>query len=494
MARLEQVDFDPFAPAGQAGAAPAAPQVRLEPVDHNPFEKTVVKRGIIAPVAEMSDGTAELAVPEIIHSPLASAKALWDRLSADPNADPHEYAGDALNSATAAITGPVGAGVKSAAKAVVAPSATDAATRLGVALPRAATGGRMTRALGDIAKEAPAPLTGNPLVQAAVDSAAALRKAGLETLEGVGTGRQAQQGVKDWMSARGASQEAIEAEAGVITRPKQMAVSEAPAAPEGATRIVTPDSTMEITARPKTAQESVFEARKATLADAIGLDKSITPSSAVARIGEMMTSKAPADVTGLLRAKKALDGDAWGDIGREVLRRSGLGDDLGAFATAYGRMTDTGKTALFGSALKSRLDDIVTASAALPRLDRLAAPEVLPAIERIPIIGNVLANRFGQAGTLGAVAMVDGGLASLPTAAGSYAVTKFLSKPQSASAVARWFEALAASAEKTGSVRRTAVVIAARNLAKELAAASSADQKRIEADLISASEAMMRGN
>lgn len=883
MATLEPVDFDPFAPAPATGTAPAAPSVSLEPVDHDPFKPTVAKRGILAPSVEMSDGTVEIGLPEIIHAPLAGAKALWDTLAADPNADPSQYAGDAFNAATAAITGPVGAGVKAAAKAVVAPTATESAARLGVQMPRAATGGSATQALGTLAKEAPAPLTGNPLVKAAGESATALRDVGKQTLEGTGTGRPAQQGVKDWMSARGAGQEALEAEAGMVAKPKTMAAIEAPAVPEGASRIVTPDGSMEVvarprlvelddlnaaagkfqprdrtrgeyvsgvyeraarldpeqlkpnrvsdsgaplllpdgktiisgngrvmsiaevyrnpqlaeraaayraslgpeaanmrqpvrvmvteglggddaarfadlsnrgriaqmsateraardakslgsdgvrlyqggeftapqneaflraftskavasgegaafskngqltqegiqrmrnavlasayddqallsrlvessddnmraltgaltdvspkmsglkadvasgavkadldptkplmeavrkiadlrnkgsnpaqyfaqadafddlspdaaswiralygddlrrplsrdkmtallnayadeaakhapgglfddpttasdvlavamraagkdaapvaadaapvaarqaapapvaddvaaatsddslkawSARPKTAQEVVFEARKAKLADALGMDANITPTAAINRIDEMMRSTASADVSGLLKAKKAVDAETWSDIGREILTRSGLGDDLTAFAASYGRMTDTAKKAMFGSDLKARLDDLANASQALGRLDQLATPELMTALDKVPIIGGLMANRFGQAGTLGAVAMVDGGLASLPTAAGSYAVTKFLSRPKGASALTRWMDALAARAGRMDASSNVAMTVAARNLAKELAEEADADQKRIEADLLAASEAM----
>lgn len=931
MAQFEPVDFDPFAKAPAKGAQ--APKVELEPVDGDPFAggDDLKERGIILPIGTTKDGKPTLALPEIIHSPVQSFSKLWGRLSDDPNADPREYAGDAMNVAMAALTGPVGAGAKAAAQAA-APTATEAAARLGVNLPRAASGG-MAESIGGIAKELPAPITGNPLTKAAETAATGIRDAGQKTIQDVGTGREPVRSIREWLQARGASPEALADEAGVIAREKQTPVLEAPKAPEGSMRIVTPDNGMEITAKPqvvelddlraaagelqprdrtrgeyvagvreraarldpeqlkparvsdsgapivledgtiisgngramsiaeayrrpdlaeranayraslgpeaanmrnpvrimraeglagedaarfadlsnrgriaqmsateraardaktlgpegvrlyqggdftapqneaflraftskavqgneaaalskngkltqegiqrlrnavlasayddpallsrmvessddnvraltnaltdaaprfsnlradvsagvvkpdldptkpvmeavkkiaelrsqgstpaqffsqadafealdpqaaawikafynqdlrrpisrermtsilnayadeagkhapgglfndpttaadvlsvalkgaapdgvtagvegakvaktavtdaataapmnsaedryinrmraggsektdaelraafkakrggvephpvparpapakptaddslkawqetpKTPQEMVFEARKTRLAAALGLDQNITPSTALNRIAEMTLSKASTDVAGLLKAKNIVDEETWSDIGREMLVRSGLGDDLAKFGVAYDGMTGTAKTALFGSEMKSRLDDLALASKTLGTLDELATPRFAAALEGIPLVGGalsgLLANRMGQAGVMGGLAVVDGGLASLPTAAASYATAKFLSRPQGSKVLSRWMTSLSSYVQSSGS-HKAAFALATRNLARAVAEDMGQDEGAVSQQIDRAIAEAMKG-
>lgn len=249
-AQFEPVDFDPFAKAPAKGAQ--APAVDLEPVDFDPFERpTVTNRGIVFPVADMSDGTTQLAVPETIHAPYRSLVNVWERIAADPGAPIDGATGaEALLAATGAITGPVGAGAKAAA-AAVPQTVTGAAERLGVALPRAAAGGDVAQAAGALAKEVPGPLFGNSLVNASQKALDDIGTAAKAALTDAGTGRKPEQSFRDWFQARGLDEDALAAEAGAATKPKPVAAYEAPTGPDGAMRITTPDNAMEVTARPQ---------------------------------------------------------------------------------------------------------------------------------------------------------------------------------------------------------------------------------------------------
>lgn len=235
-------------------------------------------------------------------------------------------------------------------------------------------------------------------------------------------------------------------------------------------------------AKPKTAQEVVFEARKARLAQALGVQGDITPTAAIARIEEMTRSRASADVTGLLNAKKMLGDETWSDVAHELLAKSGLGNDLAAFSASWGKMTDTAKTALYGEA-KARLDDLATVATRIGRLKELATPEFADAVANIPVVGRILGTRLGQAGGVASVAALDAGVVSLPTAAAAYTAANFLSRPEGAKTMTRWLKAVADDVEASGPQSKALLTLTGRNLAKELADDTDGDERAIAAEI-----------
>lgn len=89
---IQPASFDPGAGGPPQGGPPVAPQGG---------DPTVVKRGMVLPLAEMSDGSVQPAVPGLIQGPFDSFKRL---LAADPGQPfTQDMAGDALAVAGAAL-------------------------------------------------------------------------------------------------------------------------------------------------------------------------------------------------------------------------------------------------------------------------------------------------------------------------------------------------------------------------------------------------------
>lgn len=123
--------------------------------------------------------------------------------------------------------------------------------------------------------------------------------------------------------------------------------------------------------------------RRETLAKIVGTSGDAAPERVLDRIQQMAGSKASADVTGLLQARKAIGPQSWDEVASAVIARMGRspanpefsGD---RFSTAYRSLSDNGRQVLFGSTGKSveaqSLKDAATVADAQKILQKYANP------------------------------------------------------------------------------------------------------------------------
>lgn len=305
MARLEPVEGDPFAAAGAARFVPVdhdpfasegASTPSLVPVDHDPFADAPKKKGPGLPGAEVRayeptwrekiaqwmlgdepaspekerlvagiTGTRGLPGTEQMGAvDFTPARIPLFAQEAARSAEKGDVVGTALNALGAtpvpvlnkAIEGAVGI-----AKARLAPKVevAEAAERLGVDLPRS-VGSRTARAV----KEVPVPdmAGGNPINAGAQGALEQIAGATDDIGRKAGSDFKAQAALRDWLMAADdvsddAAKAAQEAATAPAVSPTQTASKIPEAAPasnvgqDGAHRIITPDQSMEISAKPE---------------------------------------------------------------------------------------------------------------------------------------------------------------------------------------------------------------------------------------------------
>lgn len=245
---------------------------------------------------------------------------------------------------------------------------------------------------------------------------------------------------------------------------------------------------------PKSAQEVLLDANKKRLGDALGMSGDFRPSMALNRIEELARSGSAADTASLLKAKALLGDEAWTNVSSGILAKMGAGraNDIEKFSEAWKALPENGKKALFGgNEMASTLDDFVTVFEKVPRLHKMANPLVKRAqqrlIDEVPIVGPILANRLGNAAVHATTGALSGGIG---TGASSTAIVvgKFLSRPSSVKSLTRWAKAYSALQEN-GKNAATALSIASRVLARELANETGEDEAKIARALESIGEA-----
>jgi hypothetical protein len=122
--------------------------------------------------------------------------------------------------------------------------------------------------------------------------------------------------------------------------------------------------------------------RRETLAKIIGKDGDAAPEKVFDQLASMASSTSRADVTKLAQARKAIGADGWNEFASGVVGR--LGRDASGnfsperFLTAYGKLSESGKSILFRSTDKAHLapylDDIATVSSRFKELNKFSNP------------------------------------------------------------------------------------------------------------------------
>lgn len=206
---------------------------------------------------------------------------------------------------------------------------------------------------------------------------------------------------------------------------------------------------------------SLVSDRRESLAKIIGADGNAPAESVFNRIEAMAGSTSRADISKLAQARKAMGSDDWNEMASTIVTR--LGRDVEGnftpqrFITAYGKLSDAGKSLLFRSGGKSdlanHLDDIATVSSRFKELQKFANPS-----------GTA---RNASWTAMGAGAMTAP-LTTLTTVLGGRAVAMALSRPASAASIAKIAKAQQAVAVNPSPSRLAAYSLAARNLINTL--------------------------
>lgn len=197
--------------------------------------------------------------------------------------------------------------------------------------------------------------------------------------------------------------------------------------------------------------------RRESLAKIIGSDGNASAETVFNRITAMAGSTSRADISKLMQARKAIGADDWNEVASTVVQN--LGRDAEGnfsaqrFVTAYNKLSDAGRQALFRSSgksdLASHLDDIATVSSRFKELQKFANPS-----------GTA---RAGLGGLIGAGAYAEP-LTTLKMVVGGRVVSELLARPASAASVAKLANAQLALAVNPTPARVAAYSLAARNL------------------------------
>jgi hypothetical protein len=164
------------------------------------------------------------------------------------------------------------------------------------------------------------------------------------------------------------------------------------------------------------------------------LGKQASDEGVFSKIEAMAGSTSRADQSGLLKVRGAVGKEAWDEISSAVISKMGRDADgkfsPDRFLTAYGRLSKTGKHALFRTTgkndLANSLDDLATVSRRFKQLNQFANPS-----------GTAQSALTGA----GAYAAVAAPMTTIGTIAGSRVMSSILAKPVSARKLANWAKA-----------------------------------------------------
>lgn len=167
------------------------------------------------------------------------------------------------------------------------------------------------------------------------------------------------------------------------------------------------------------------------------LDKIIGPQSdegLFSSIQAMAGSNSRANIQSLMRVRKAVSPETWGEISSAVISKMGRDADGNftpdRFLTAYGKLSENGKTLLFRGGgkkeLASSLDDIATVSRRFKQLNQFANPS------------GTAQNLIGGAIPLGLWVEPTSLISSV---ASSRVLSSVMAKPTSAKKLAEWAKA-----------------------------------------------------
>ncbi|MCV0371714.1 hypothetical protein [Filomicrobium sp.] len=216
------------------------------------------------------------------------------------------------------------------------------------------------------------------------------------------------------------------------------------------------------------------------------------PASAeqiVERILGMATDAGRANIQQLLRLRKSLnrfdDGDTFQGIAAAAIRKLGQSSD-GTFSPAvflrdYQKLSPNGKLALFGSDVKSQLDDLATISTKFKELQRYGNPSGT---------GGVVA-LFSMLGTGGIMGMVTGGPVIPGLTAGvGYVMSHMLARPAMVKQAGRWVKAFDKALHDPSGRGQVQLTIATKALANALAEEFDADPAELEREMQAATREM----
>lgn len=206
---------------------------------------------------------------------------------------------------------------------------------------------------------------------------------------------------------------------------------------------------------------SLVSDRRESLAKIIGADGNAPAEIVFNRIEAMAGSSSRADISKLAQARKAMGADDWNELASAIVSR--LGRDVEGnftpqrFVTAYGKLSDAGKTLLFRSAgkadLASHLDDIATVSSRFKELQKFANPSGTARNASWTAIG---------------AGLMTAPLTTLSTVIGGRAVAMALASPASAASIAKLSTSQLALVMNPTPSRIAAYSLAARNLISTL--------------------------
>ena len=200
-------------------------------------------------------------------------------------------------------------------------------------------------------------------------------------------------------------------------------------------------------------------ARRESLAKIVGVDANASPELVLQRLQNMAGTGSTANINRLTQARKAMGSDAWNEVTSAIFSRMGR-DAQGFFSperflTAYGKISENGRRALFGSTgkedLVNSINDIHTLSQGHQAIQRLA---------NVSKTGNVVSTYAELTG------LVRKPLKTLASLVGGRLIASSLAKPLTSRATSQWVRAYQNDALLQTPRSRASYVMASSRLAK----------------------------
>lgn len=200
--------------------------------------------------------------------------------------------------------------------------------------------------------------------------------------------------------------------------------------------------------------------RREMLGKIVGAKGDASPEAVYARLAAMASSKSSADIGRLTAARKSMGVEAWNEVAAAVIAKLGRdpqGDfSIKRFLTAYGNLSDAGRSALFRSSGKNdlarSLDDI-----------NFVVKQVE---EKLLKFYNPSGTAKSMAATETVMGIIHAPIKTLATMLGGSKMARILSEPASARATADWIKAYQAVIENpTDAPKARAAMQASRRLA-----------------------------
>jgi hypothetical protein len=234
--------------------------------------------------------------------------------------------------------------------------------------------------------------------------------------------------------------------------------------------------------------------RRERLATIVGDKADAAPERVFDRLVAMAGTKGNADASKLKLARDAIGDEAWGEVQSATVAKLGRDADdnfsPGRFVTAYGKMSDAGKSALFGDkgGLRQSLDNLATVARRFDQLAKLGNPSGTGRVNSLwQIIG-----RIGEATTGVLIYHNPAAAAALAPLPAGRMVAKWLGSPTTAKALTKWSSTYYRAKAQDSTAVRAGLSMATKELAKALAADGNADPKEVEARISQAISAPIK--
>lgn len=212
-------------------------------------------------------------------------------------------------------------------------------------------------------------------------------------------------------------------------------------------------------------------AKRESLLKIIGSEGKDSAESVLERLGSMANAKGGADIARLHQAKSVMGEGAWKEVGSALLNRMGETKDgfsIARWRTAYEKLSEDGKHALFGSEHKATLDKIFRVGGSAEQLAKW---------------GNPSGSARGALTTGAVMGLFLHPYAVLGAAAADYGLSRVLASPASSKKAAGWMQRYADYAIGPTPARAQLLQQSSRLLAEDIAAQSNADPRETEKKL-----------
>lgn len=198
--------------------------------------------------------------------------------------------------------------------------------------------------------------------------------------------------------------------------------------------------------------------RRAELSKIVGKDGGASDEQVFGRIQQLAAGGTKGDIDLLLKARRAMSSSEWDEVGSGIVANMGR-DPSGnftpdRFVTAWGKLSDNGKQALFQPAHRQALEDIQTISQRLQKVGKM--------------FGNPSGTAQNVAGASIGAGLIADPITTMATVIGGGITARVLANPASTASFSRWSRAYEMAVTKPSSATVSGLQVASRNFASTI--------------------------